>query len=149
MAESIPDLRREPKDRAYAQLHAYLLQVMAGIDDDIAGRIGADRDAGDHDREAVAQARVNAHNNDVIAQFIDTQKPLSLQADLVVANILAIPLKVLAPLLASHCRSGGRIALAGLLDEQADDVAAAYAPWFDMAVYASAEGWTALEGERR
>lgn len=37
MAESIPDLRREPKDRAYAQLHAYLLQVMAGIDDDIAG----------------------------------------------------------------------------------------------------------------
>jgi L-methionine (R)-S-oxide reductase len=37
MAESIPDLRREPKDRAYAQLHAYLLQIMAGIDDDIAG----------------------------------------------------------------------------------------------------------------
>jgi L-methionine (R)-S-oxide reductase len=37
MAESIPDLRREPKDRAYAQLHAYFLQVMAGIDDDVAG----------------------------------------------------------------------------------------------------------------
>jgi GAF domain-containing protein len=37
MAESIPDLRREPKDRAYAQLHAYFLQVMAGIDDDLAG----------------------------------------------------------------------------------------------------------------
>ncbi|HEY9397257.1 MAG TPA: 50S ribosomal protein L11 methyltransferase, partial [Burkholderiales bacterium] len=113
-------------------------------------KLGAGQATGvDIDREAVAQARVNAHNNDVIAQFIDTQKPLSLQADLVVANILAIPLKVLAPLLASHCRSGGRIALAGLLDEQADDVAAAYAPWFDMAVYASAEGWTALEGERR
>jgi L-methionine (R)-S-oxide reductase len=37
MAESIPDLRREPKDRGYAQLHAYFLQVLAGIDDDIAG----------------------------------------------------------------------------------------------------------------
>jgi L-methionine (R)-S-oxide reductase len=37
MAESIPDLRREPKDRAYAQLHAYFLQVLAGIDDEIAG----------------------------------------------------------------------------------------------------------------
>lgn len=37
MAESIPDLRREPKDRAYAQLHAYFLQLMAGIDDDVAG----------------------------------------------------------------------------------------------------------------
>src|SRR5712672_1117493 len=37
MAESIPDLRREPKDRAYGQLHAYMLQVLAGIDDDVAG----------------------------------------------------------------------------------------------------------------
>jgi L-methionine (R)-S-oxide reductase len=37
MAESIPDLRRDPKDRAYAQLHAYILQVLAGIDDDVAG----------------------------------------------------------------------------------------------------------------
>jgi ribosomal protein L11 methyltransferase len=113
-------------------------------------KLGAGQATGvDIDRDAVAQARVNAHNNDVTANFIDTEKPLSLQADLVVANILAIPLKVLAPLLASHCRSGGRIALAGLLDEQADDVAAAYTPWFDMAIYASAEGWTALEGVRR
>jgi GAF domain-containing protein len=37
MAESIPDLRHQPKDRAYAQLHAYFLQVMGGIDDEIAG----------------------------------------------------------------------------------------------------------------
>ncbi len=113
-------------------------------------KLGAGRATGvDIDRDAVAQAHINARNNDVIVRFIDTEQPLSLQADLVVANILAMPLKVLAPLLASHCRSGGRIALAGLLDEQADDVATAYAPWFDMAVYAREEGWTALEGVRR
>jgi ribosomal protein L11 methyltransferase len=70
-------------------------------------------------------------------------------ADLVVANILASPLKVLAPLLAAQTRPGGRIVLAGLLDAQAQDVAAAYAPWFDMTPFDRAEGWTALEGVRR
>lgn len=113
-------------------------------------KLGAGAATGvDIDRDAVEQACRNASENDVTAQFIDTDTPLALQADLVVANILAMPLKVLAPLLAAHCRAGGRIALAGLLDEQADDVAAAYAPWFDMRVYASEGGWSALEGVRR
>lgn len=103
----------------------------------------------DIDREAVGQARRNAAQNAVAAQFGDAETPLTLQADLVVANILAMPLKVLAPLLAGHCRVGGRIVLAGLLDEQTDDVASAYAPWFDMRVYASESGWSALEGVRR
>lgn len=103
----------------------------------------------DIDRDAVEQARRNAADNGVVAQFVDTDIALELEADLVVANILAMPLKVLAPLLAAHCRIGGRIALAGLLDEQAHDVAAAYAPWFDMRVYASEAGWSALEGVRR
>lgn len=103
----------------------------------------------DIDRDAVEQARRNAAENEVDASFLDSDSPLQLQADLVVANILAMPLKVLAPLLAGHSRIGGRIALAGLLDEQADDVAAAYTPWFDMRVYASEAGWSALEGVRR
>jgi len=113
-------------------------------------KLGAGKATGvDIDPTAVEQARLNAANNGIRARFIDTETPLELQADLVLTNILAMPLKVLAPLLASHCRSGGRIVLAGLLDAQAEEVAAAYRPWFDMQVYVSEEGWTALEGVRR
>ncbi len=115
-----------------------------------ARKLGAGRTTGvDIDPGAVAQARLNAEGNAVNATFVDTSAPLPCVADLVTANILAIPLKLLAPLLATHCRSGGRIVLAGLLDEQADEVAAAYTPWFDMRVYGSEAGWTALEGVRR
>jgi len=66
-----------------------------------------------------------------------------------VANILANPLIVLAPVLAAHCRPGGRIALAGILAPQADAVAAAYAQWFAMAHFAADDGWVCLEGVRR
>lgn len=115
-----------------------------------ARKLGAGPTIGvDIDPAAVAQARRNAETNAVEIEILDTSAPLSCRADLVVANILAIPLKLLAPLLASHCRPGGGIVLAGLLDAQAADVAAAYAPWFDMSVYGSEEGWTALEGLRQ
>lgn len=103
----------------------------------------------DIDRAAVEQARLNAQRNGVQAHFVDTQRPLDFHADIVAANILAMPLKLLAPLLASHCRAGGRIVLAGLLDAQEQEVAQAYTPWFDMSVYAREEGWTALQGLKR
>lgn len=115
-----------------------------------ARKLGAGEAIGvDIDPVAVEQARQNAAANDVSAHFMDSAEPLQVKADLVVANILASPLKVLAPLLANHCRAGGRIVLAGLLDSQADELAAVYAPWFEMSAYASEEGWTALEGLRR
>jgi len=103
----------------------------------------------DIDPDAVTAARANAARNDTAARFQDTLAPLDMNADLVVANILANPLKVLAPLLAAHTGRGGRIALAGLLTPQADDVSAAYVPWFDMAPFGAREGWTVLEGVRR
>jgi ribosomal protein L11 methyltransferase len=103
----------------------------------------------DIDPDAVTAARANAARNDAAARFQDTRAPLDMNADLVVANILANPLKVLAPLLAAHTRHGGRIALAGLLTPQADDVSDAYLPWFDMAPFGACEGWTVLEGVRR
>lgn len=103
----------------------------------------------DIDPDAVVAARANAARNDVAAQFQDTLAPLDMIADLVVANILANPLKVLAPLLAARTRCGGRIALAGLLAPQADDVSGAYAPWFDMSVFGVREEWVALDGVRR
>jgi len=103
----------------------------------------------DIDPDAVAAARANAARNAAAARFQDTLALLDMNADLVVANILANPLKVLAPLLAAHTRCGGRIALAGLLVPQAEDVAAAYAPWFDLTASATREEWALVEGVRR
>jgi ribosomal protein L11 methyltransferase len=103
----------------------------------------------DIDPDAVAAARANAARNGVTARFVDATVPLDFPADLVVANILAQPLRALAPLLAAHCRAGGRIALAGILAPQAAAVASAYAGWFAMSAFATDEGWVALEGVRR
>lgn len=115
-----------------------------------AAKLGASDVLGvDIDPNAVKQARLNAERNAAAAQFVDTDTRLSVVADLVIANILAMPLKVLAPLLAAHCRAGGGIVLAGLLDAQAEDIARTYAPWFDMSVFGSEEGWTALQGTRK
>jgi ribosomal protein L11 methyltransferase len=115
-----------------------------------AAKLGAGEAVGvDIDPEALAAARENSAANRAPARFVDARAPLALAADLVVANILANPLVVLAPLLARHCRSGGRIALAGLLEAQGRRVADAYAPWFEMAPFDRDEGWIALEGTRR
>jgi ribosomal protein L11 methyltransferase len=103
----------------------------------------------DVDPAAVAAARANASANGVAARFVGSDAPLDVVADLVVANILANPLKILAPVLAAHCRAGGRIVLAGILARQDAEVAAAYAPWFDVAPFDGDDGWIALEGLRR
>ena len=68
---------------------------------------------------------------------------------LVVANILASPLQLLAPLLAAHTCPGGHIVLAGILDAQAGAVCAAYAEWFDLAQRYPRAGWICLAGQRR
>ncbi len=103
----------------------------------------------DVDPAAIAAARANAARNGVSVQWVDAAAPLASRADLVMANIVANPLKLLAPLLAAHCRPGGRLALAGLLAAQGAEVAACYAPWFAMAEDALDEGWLLLEGVRR
>jgi len=103
----------------------------------------------DVDPAAVAAARGNAARNAVPVHFVGSDLGVALPADLVVANILANPLKVLAPVLATHCRPGGRIALAGILAPQTDAVAAVYAQWFAMARWAADDGWVCLEGVRR
>jgi len=114
-----------------------------------AAKLGAGSTVGvDIDPAAVTAARANAAANAVRVRFQDSGAPLDVNADLVVANILANPLKVLAPLLARHARVGGRIALAGLLEPQAAEVGAAYAPWFDMRTFDVTDGWAVLEGVR-
>lgn len=101
----------------------------------------------DIDPQAVDSARDNALANAVELDLRTTAQPLPPPADVVVANILANPLKVLAPVLAALVRPGGALILAGLLDRQADEVAACY-PDIALTPYASLEGWTCLAGRR-
>ena len=102
----------------------------------------------DIDTQAIEAAGYNAQQNEVDIAFSTTDQRLDFVADITVANILANPLKVLAPLLASHTKAGGRLALAGILDHQADEIIAIYQPWFDLAVWRQDEGWSCIAGTR-
>jgi ribosomal protein L11 methyltransferase len=113
-------------------------------------KLGAARAvAVDIDPLAVAAARYNASANAVDLDVRGVDAPLDVAADLTVANILANPLRMLAPLLASHTRPGGRLALSGILAAQAGDVMQAYAPFFDMAEAGAEAEWVCLTGTRR
>ena len=65
------------------------------------------------------------------------------------ANILTNPLRMLAPAIAGRVRANGRIVLSGVLADQAPSVADAYAQWFNIGVWRTADGWAALSGSRR
>lgn len=114
-----------------------------------AARLGAGRVAGvDIDDNALTAAADNAARNDATLQLLHSSQPTGMQFDIVVANILANPLCVLAPLLASLTRPGGRIALSGILEAQTEQVRTAYRPAFDLRIGAIREGWVLLEGFR-
>ena len=104
----------------------------------------------DIDAQALIATRYNACHNGLLAQLeIREARELSLGPfDLVLANILAGPLRQLAPDLARLCPAG-TLLLAGLLDAQAAEVADAYSPWFDIETAARRDGWIALIGHRR
>jgi len=103
----------------------------------------------DIDLRAVEVSRENAERNSVAAAFHNSDSAPSLEADVLLANILANPLRVLAPALASAVRPGGRIVLSGILAGQAEEVAAIYRDWFDMDEALEEEGWVCLSGTRR
>ena len=112
-----------------------------------AARLGAGRVAGvDIDPLAVEAARANAERNGVSALFADSAEPVAGEYDLVVANILSNPLRVLAPAICAHVRSGGRLALSGILREQAEEIIAIYAQWLPMQVADTREDWVCLAG---
>ena len=102
----------------------------------------------DIDEKAVETAADNAANNDVSLRLQVSAKPLEGTFQRVVANILTNPLKMLAPLLAARVAPGGKLALSGVLEAQAEDVIAAYAPYITLRVGATHEGWVRLEGDR-
>lgn len=114
-----------------------------------AAKLGASHVVGtDIDEQAVIAARRNAEDNGVDATFEPSTSFASAPVDVVVANILSNPLKVLAPVLARLVAPGGSLVLSGVLERQADDVAAAYAPHLSMAAWRSEGGWVCLAGRR-
>jgi ribosomal protein L11 methyltransferase len=116
-----------------------------------AAKLGAAQvDAVDVDPEAVQTAADNARANDVAVRAAAPDALAPALYDLVVSNILAQPLILLAPLLAARTTDRGRIALSGILQDQAAEVADAYAAFFDVARSArTEEGWALIEGVRR
>jgi ribosomal protein L11 methyltransferase len=104
-------------------------------------------DAVDIDPAAVTSTRDNAAVNGVT---LTAGLPDAAAGDypLVLANILASPLKLLAPVLAGHVAPGGDLVLAGILERQADELRAAYAPWLELAVADADDGWILMTGRR-
>ena len=116
-----------------------------------AAKLGAHPVTGvDIDPQAVTSSTANGRQNAVHATFVGADA-LAAEArfDIVIANILANPLRVLAPALSQRTAADGSIALAGILVAQAADVAAAYAPWFDIGVWRIEDDWALLSGRRR
>jgi ribosomal protein L11 methyltransferase len=117
-----------------------------------AARLGAGRVVGvDIDPQALVAARANAERNAVRASFLSPDEFARAPTeafDAIVANILANPLRVLAPALAARVRVSGHIVLSGILAAQADEVANSYARWFRIGVGETEDGWVALVGVR-
>jgi ribosomal protein L11 methyltransferase len=113
-----------------------------------AGLFGArEIDAVDIDPAAVESTRTNAQANGVA---LDAGLPEAAGGTypLVLANILATPLKLLAPLLCGHVAEGGDLVLAGILERQADELKEAYAPWVSLQVSDAEDGWILMTARR-
>jgi ribosomal protein L11 methyltransferase len=102
----------------------------------------------DIDPQAVLSTRDNAQRNSVSLTAAETSGKSPDAVDLVVANILSNPLKVLAPLLCSLVKPGGSLVLSGVLERQIDEVCAAYTPYLPMKAWRVQEGWACLVATR-
>ena len=105
----------------------------------------------DIDPQAMVAARSNAEINNTTIRFVlPNEGALELAAetkyDIVMANILANPLQVLAPALVNKMKVGGRIVLSGVLARQAEEVIATYSQWLKLSVWKESEGWVCLHG---
>jgi ribosomal protein L11 methyltransferase len=119
----------------------------------VASKLGASEVLGvDIDPQAIVSAGFNAERNHCeIAWYLPDDFIASQgqrRFDVVVANILSSPLKLLAPMLAGRVAQGGSLVLSGVLERQAEEVIAAYAPFMELSVWSAHDGWVALAGTR-
>ncbi|MFZ6770259.1 50S ribosomal protein L11 methyltransferase [Undibacterium sp. Di26W] len=118
----------------------------------VASKLGAAKVIGvDIDPQAIESANYNAERNQcqieyALPEAFGAAHPAPEKFDIVVANILSSPLKLMAPMLAGRVAPGGALILSGVLARQAEEVAAAYAPFIQLSVWAEHEGWVALSG---
>ncbi|MFD2366835.1 50S ribosomal protein L11 methyltransferase [Pseudoduganella sp. GCM10020061] len=119
----------------------------------VARKLGAGSVSGvDIDPQAIESARDNAERNHCeIDYYLPEDFAQSAHADerfdIVVANILSSPLKLMAPMLSGRVAPGGSLVLSGVLARQAEEVAQAYAPFIKLSVWAELDGWVALHGQ--
>lgn len=115
-------------------------------------KLGAARVIGiDIDPQAIQASRDNAERNGVADQielYLPADQPQDVEADVVVANILAGPLRELAPLIAGHGKAGSLMALSGVLESQAPELETIYGQWFEMDPTAVKEEWCRLSGRK-
>jgi len=115
-------------------------------------KLGAAQAIGvDNDEQAIAASRDNAQRNGV-SEKLDLYLPQhfpQMQSDVLVANILAGPLAELAPVFARSLKSGGALALSGILDGQQAELLARYAEWFEGLRASVRDGWIRIDGVRR
>jgi ribosomal protein L11 methyltransferase len=102
----------------------------------------------DIDPQAIESARQNSARNQANVTYGLPDACPAGEFDIVVANILSNPLKLMAAMLCARVRPGGKLALSGILARQAEEVARAYQPWIPMSVWREHEGWVCLSGTR-
>ncbi|ASA55547.1 50S ribosomal protein L11 methyltransferase [Vibrio gazogenes] len=116
-------------------------------------KLGAKQVIGvDIDPQALLASKDNAQRNgveDQLAVYLPQNQPDNLSADIVVANILAGPLKELSPVIQSLVRPGGQLAMSGVLETQAEDVASFYRNQFDIEPIIENNEWCRISGQKK
>lgn len=115
-----------------------------------AAKLGAKSVTGvDIDKQAIESSLYNAEVNQTQVNFFLPDKFKPTTYDIVIANILSNPLRMLATALAGYVRQGGKIVLSGILDSQIEEMSSIYQQWFEMQVHKIMDGWVCLEGIKR
>ncbi|QMV15781.1 50S ribosomal protein L11 methyltransferase [Vibrio spartinae] len=116
-------------------------------------KLGAKQVIGvDIDPQALLASKDNAQRNgveDQLAVYLPQNQPDNLSADIVVANILAGPLKELSPVIQSLVRPGGQLAMSGVLETQAEEVASFYRNQFDIEPIIENDEWCRISGRKK
>lgn len=106
-------------------------------------------DGVDIDAQAIESSLYNAEVNQVMVNFCLPNQFVAKQYDVVIANILSNPLRMLASALASYVKPSGQIILSGILESQIEEMCEIYAQWFAMSTYTIQEGWACLHGVKK
>ncbi len=106
-------------------------------------------DGVDIDAQAIESSLYNAEVNQVVVNFCLPNQFVAKQYDVVIANILSNPLRMLASALASYVKPRGQIILSGILESQIEEMCEIYAQWFVMSTYTIQEGWACLHGVKK